>query len=105
MEKARRKAQHDVEVRKIRDEQIRQRQEIAARSVERDRQHWDEVKQMWQESVELDRQQQDQKAKVSCLLRLKLQDFGRLFAFLDPARLPRFAPEPDGQQGQGEGEC
>ena len=43
IEVARLKAMRDEEIRRLREEQMRQREEIAAKSIERDRQHWDEV--------------------------------------------------------------
>lgn len=64
LEMARIEAQRNEEMRKLLAEQIRQREEIAARSVERDRQHWEEVRNMWQASVDLDRQQGEQKSKA-----------------------------------------
>ena len=43
IEVARLNAMRDEEIRRLREEQMRQREEIAAKSIERDRQHWDEV--------------------------------------------------------------
>ena len=34
--------------------------------VERDKQHWEEVRKQWQTSVDQDREQQEKRAKVSC---------------------------------------
>ena len=65
MAAARLKAERESEIRRIRDEQIRQRQENAARAVERDRQHWEEVQKLWHEANETDKKQQDFKTKVS----------------------------------------
>ena len=64
VEKARLEALRNEELRRVRAEQLRQREEIAAKSVERDRQHWEEVRNMWQTSVELDKEQQEKRAKV-----------------------------------------
>lgn len=75
IEVARMKAKREEEVRKIRVEQIRQREEIAARSVERDRQHWDEVRNMWQEGVDLEMKQQDMRSKVGFYFTCRLSTF------------------------------
>ena len=47
LEKARRKAQAEEEVRAVRDEQLRQRREAAARAVERERAHWERGREQW----------------------------------------------------------
>ena len=64
MEVARLKALRDDELKRVREEQMRQREEIAAKSIERDRMHWDEVRSMWQVSVDKDRQIQERRHKA-----------------------------------------
>ena len=62
LEIARMEAQRNEELRRVRTEQLRQRQEIAAKSVERDKQYWEEVRDMWQQSVEQDKTNQANKS-------------------------------------------
>lgn len=64
LEMARYEAQRNEDLRRIRAEQIRQREEIAAKSVERDKQHWEEVRKMWQASVSMDKEQENMRSKV-----------------------------------------
>lgn len=44
--------------------QVRQRQENAARSVERDRKYWEDVQKTWHETTEADKAHLEIKAKV-----------------------------------------
>merc|ERR1719323_2717508 len=64
MEVARLKALRDEELKRVRVAQMADRQRAAAISIERDRQHWDEVRNMWQMSVDKDKVIQDQRAKA-----------------------------------------
>jgi len=59
---ARMEAQRNEELRRVRAEQMRQREEIAAISVERDKLHWEEVRKTWQASVDQDRDRQEKRA-------------------------------------------
>ena len=64
LEIARMEAQRNDELRRVRTEQLRQREEIAAKSVERDKQYWEEVRDMWQQSVQQDKSNLEMRSKA-----------------------------------------
>lgn len=101
LEMARYEAQRNEDLRRIRAEQIRQREEIAAKSVERDRQHWEEVRKMWQASVSMDKEQEEKRSKVLATFSKGLSFYGTHFAVIGTTRLPCSFAITNGREGQG----
>lgn len=64
LRKAQSKAKREEEIRMIRDEQIRQRREMAAKSVEREKNHWEQKYKEWQEDTSKETEVVVKKAKV-----------------------------------------
>ena len=67
VEKARLQAEKEEKVRKILDIQILQRQEDAARSVEKEKKYWENIQSTWLEATEEEKQIADSKLKVRWL--------------------------------------
>ena len=64
LQKAQEQKERDEKIMKIRDIQIMQRQEDAARIVEKERRHWDDVQKTWHETVEQEKKELDLKSQV-----------------------------------------
>ena len=64
VEKARLQAEKEEKVRKILDIQILQRQEDAARSVEKEKTYWENIQSTWLEATEEEKQIAESKLKV-----------------------------------------
>ena len=104
LEIARMEAARNEELRRVRTEQLRQREEIAAKSVERDKQYWEEVREMWQQSVENDRSNLERKSKVGTLLNGTKKQMTKIKFFLlsGQKRIPVFLAMPNGGKSQRE---
>ena len=64
LHKAQAQKEKDEKIMRIRDIQIQQRQEDAARAVEKERRYWDDVQKTWHETVQQEKQENDLKLQV-----------------------------------------
>ena len=69
LEKARIQTEKEEKTRNILDIQIRQRQEDAARSVEREKQYWENIQSTWLEATEEEKEKSNYQHKVKSLYR------------------------------------
>ena len=75
MDKAVAQKARDSKIMKIRDLQIQQRQEDAARAVERERRYWDDIQKTWHEAIQQEKEEDNLKRKVIYLLKRIMYPF------------------------------